>query len=136
MLTVLVIRIRTVNSVRTKYVGFGTGFVIRSDGRGSIVLTANHMVQDMEPGDKLYVRSMLLNGVRQLTTYVLHQHQWSDGAVLRVPQLRNVLYLTFEPAFLNGDRVIGVGYGNPEDLFPGVDMACKRIPDLSPGNVV
>jgi hypothetical protein len=47
-----------------------------------------------------------------------------------------VLYLTFEPAFLNGDRVIGVRYGNPEDLFPDVDMACKRIPDLSPGNVV
>jgi len=33
VLTVLVIRIRTVNSVCTKYVGFGTGFVIRSDGR-------------------------------------------------------------------------------------------------------
>jgi hypothetical protein len=87
VLTVLVIRIRTVNSVRTKYVGFEIGFVIRSDVRGSIILTANHMVQDMEPGDKLYVRSMLLNGVRQLTTYVLHQHQWSDDAVLRVPQL-------------------------------------------------
>jgi hypothetical protein len=99
--------------------------MIRSDGRGSIVLTANHMVQDMEPKDKLYVWSLLLNGVRQLTTYILHQHQWSDGAVLRVPQLRNVLYLTFEPAFLNGDGVIGVRYGNPEDLFPGVDMACK-----------
>ena len=90
----------------------------------------------MEPGDKLYVRSMLVNDVRQLTAYVLHQHRWSDVAVLRVPQLRNVLHLAFEPAFLNGDSVIGVGYGNPEVMFPGVDMACKRIPDLSPGNVV
>ncbi|XP_052160254.1 uncharacterized protein LOC127777685 [Oryza glaberrima] len=136
VLTVIVIKNRIVDSVRFRGVVFGTAFVIRSDDWGSIVLTAQHVVEDLQPGDTLRVRTMLQSGVRELSASVLYEHRWSDVAILSVPGLRNVRQLTFEPSVLNSDSVIGVGYANPIDLFPGIEMACKRIPDLSPGSVV
>ena len=45
--------------IKSDYVEFGTRFVIKSDGGGSIVLTANHVIEEMVPGDRLYIRRML-----------------------------------------------------------------------------
>lgn len=71
------------------------------------------------------------------------QHRWSDVALLKVPGLRNMPHLTFEPAFFNVGSLMGVGHANASLIYhravsgkysllfqPGLMRHCFFVPGL------
>jgi hypothetical protein len=84
------------------------------------------------PAVEAAAAAVIINKIRTGYFGFGSQHRWSDVALLKVPGLRNMPHLTFEPAFFNAGGIMGVGYAHPKNLFPCAPFACKRIPDLSP----
>ncbi|XP_047070155.1 uncharacterized protein LOC124678285 [Lolium rigidum] len=121
----------------------GSGFVIRSDKQAnqSIILSCDHILGRVAATDRLYVRTMVAEGIEELPASIIYQNFAMDVSILRVPGLLSVPPLHFAPNCLPGDHVMAVGYGHPIALDPNspdtpfAGFNITRMPATSPGFV-
>ncbi|KAG2572130.1 hypothetical protein PVAP13_7KG149600, partial [Panicum virgatum] len=101
----------------------GTGFIIKSNNKGSAILTAAHVVNVKctkgDPQSKIYVRQMMPRGrVKQFEATIIHADYTADVAILEAKALKRAQALNF----LSSDLVlnqsaIAVAHCNPHNLF-------------------
>ena len=111
----------------------GTGFIIKSNNKGSAILTAAHVVKCTkgDPQSKIYVRQMMPRGrVKQFEATIIHADYTADVAILEAKALKRAQALKF----LSSDLVlnqsaIAVAHCNPHNLFK--TAALTRLPVMS-----